>query len=117
MKKLILAAIILATSQNVMAWGVSDLTSTTDKVNEATKTVNDTTKKAEDGVKKAKEVQAAADKVQKKGLTETATVVAKEGGKGALVGAAEGVATGTVVDSGTKGGVDAGKKALSGFGF
>jgi len=110
MKKLILTAIILATSQNVMAWGVSDLTSATDKVNE-------TTKKAEDGVKKGEEVQATAKKLQNKGLTETATGVAKESGKGALTGAVDGVATGTVVDSATKGGVDAGKKSLSGFGF
>jgi len=110
MKKVILAGIILAASQNVMAWGVSDLTSATDKVNE-------TTKKAEDGIKKAEDAQAAVEKVQEKGLTETAKVVATEGSKGALVGAVDGVATGTVVDSGTKGGVDAGKKALSGFGF
>ena len=110
MKKVILAGIILAASQNLMAWGLSDVTSTTDKVNEASKTVSDTTKKAEDG-------QAAVEKVQQKGLTEAATVVVKESGKGAITGAASGIATGTVVDSGTKGGVDAGKKALSGFGF
>jgi len=147
MKKLILASIILAASQNVMAWGFSDLFSASDdatetvndttkaandtvsgttkaandKVSNATTAVNDavsdTTKQAEEGIKKAEDAQAAVEKVQQKGLTETATAVAKEGGKGALAGAAEGVATGTIVDSGTKGGVDAGKKALSGFGF
>jgi len=136
MKKVILAGIILAASQNVMAWGFSDLfsasddatkavsdttTAANDKVSDTTKAVNDavsdTTKKAEEGIKKAEDAQAAVEKVQEKGLTETATVVVKESGKGAITGAASGIATGTVVDSGTKGGVDAGKKALSGFGF
>ena len=103
MKRIILASIVLVASQNIMAWGLSDVTDATEKA-------NDTVKKVDDGVKVAEDVNAKKENLEKKGLTESAKTVATEGGKGALDGAVSGALTGSVVNSGTKGGVAGVKK-------
>lgn len=103
MKRIILASIVLVASQNVMAWGLSDVT-------DASKKVNKTAQDVDKGVKTAEEVKAKKDNLEKKGLAESAKTVAKETGKGALTGAADGVVKGSVVNSGTEGGIAGAKK-------
>jgi len=96
MKKFILASIILVASQNVMAWELSN--------------ASDASKKVDEGVKTAEEVKAKKDNVEKKGLTDSAKVVAKESAKGAINGAAQGALEGKTIDLGTKGGISGAKK-------
>lgn len=79
MKKIILASVILAASQNIMAWGLSDVTEASNKVNESSQ-------KVDKGIKTAEEAKATKERVEKKGLTESAKTVAKESGKGAKKG-------------------------------
>ncbi len=103
MKRIILASIVLVASQNIMAWGLSDVTDATEKT-------NDTVKKVDDGVKTAEDVNAKKEQVEQKGLTESAKSVATEGGKGAMDGAMDGATKGSIVNSGTEGGVAGAKK-------
>ena len=103
MKRIILASLVLIASQNAMAWGLSDVT-------DATKKVNDTAQKVDKGVKTAEEAKAKKESVKKKGLKESAKVVGKESGKGALTGAVDGAVKGSVINSGAKGGVAGAKK-------
>lgn len=103
MKRIILASIVLIASQNLMAWGLSDVTDASNKV-------NDTAQKVDKGVKTAEEAKAKKESVEKIGLTESAKTVAKESGKGAINGAAQGALEGKTIDKGTKGGISGAKK-------
>ncbi len=63
MKRIILASIVLVASQNIMAWGLSDVTDETTKANDTVKKVDDGAKAAVDNSVKAAEE--ASDTVKK----------------------------------------------------
>ncbi len=54
--------------------------------------------KVDKGIKTVEEAKATKERVEKKGLTESAKTVAKESGKGAINGAAQGALTGKTID-------------------
>lgn len=61
MKKIILASVILAASQNIMAWGLSDVTEASNKVNESSQKVDKGIKTAEE----AKATKESANRISK----------------------------------------------------
>jgi len=102
------AGLTLLATQNIMAFGLGNVAAVLNTANETAEVVNEANETANNVNEKAKSLK-------KYSTTEVVKDVAVEGSKGAAVGAVQGLATGSVVTDGVKGGISGVKKGLNKF--
>ena len=114
MKRILMASVMLVAVQNVMAFGLGDITGAVDKVNETTNQVQSVSDTVDKTTQQVEDAGKAVDKIQNRGVGDTAKDMAVEGSKGAAIGAVNGLAAGTVVKGGTQGAISGAKKGFTG---
>jgi|GEM_PF-3161733 len=99
LKKIFFASLLVVSTQNVMAFGLSDVNDAANQTTDATNTAQQTADKVE--------------QVNEKSLTDMAETVATDSAKEGVNGAMEGAATGAIVEGGSTGAVDGAKTSVN----